>query len=283
MSTALAIQEPQSILAVVNTAQVVKAQRDAIVALMRDAMVDGVDYGIIPGCKVPSLLKPGSEKLLSMFHLAVKPVVEDLSTPDTIRYQVHVIVSEIASGRVVGEGIGAANSAEAKYQWREAICPQEWEETPVDRRRTKWKKGRDGAYQVKQVRADMDDIDNTVLKMAKKRAQIDAVLTATGASAVFGQDLEDLSDVPPSAEEAPTQTPPTLQRKAEAPAAQRGPVSGGAVISEAQSRRFYGIWKQAGRTKEEVKGYLLEHFGVEDDRKIPVSGYEKACAWAGGQ
>ena len=34
---------------------------------------------------------------------------------------------------------------------------------------------------------------NTVLKMAKKRALVDAVLTATAASDIFTQDLEDIS------------------------------------------------------------------------------------------
>jgi hypothetical protein len=38
------------------------------------------------------------------------------------------------------------------------------------------------------------DVANTILKMAKKRAQIDMTLTATAASDVFEQDLEDLTD-----------------------------------------------------------------------------------------
>ena len=37
------------------------------------------------------------------------------------------------------------------------------------------------------------DCYNTVLKMAKKRALVDAVLTATAASDIFTQDLEDIS------------------------------------------------------------------------------------------
>jgi hypothetical protein len=42
---------------------------------------------------------------------------------------------------------------------------------------------------------DIADVYNTVLKMAKKRAQVDATLTAVGASDLLTQDLEDL---PPS-------------------------------------------------------------------------------------
>ena len=38
---------------------------------------------------------------------------------------------------------------------------------------------------------DIADIYNTCLKMSKKRSVIDAVLTATGASAIFTQDIEE--------------------------------------------------------------------------------------------
>ena len=36
---------------------------------------------------------------------------------------------------------------------------------------------------------------NTVLKIAKKRAFVDAILTATHASKVFTQDIEDIEDL----------------------------------------------------------------------------------------
>ncbi|MGA9670643.1 MAG: hypothetical protein WBQ94_15640 [Terracidiphilus sp.] len=45
-----------------------------------------------------------------------------------------------------------------------------------------------------QVRQEPADLANTILKMAKKRSQIDATLTVTGASSMFEQDLEDLPE-----------------------------------------------------------------------------------------
>lgn len=51
-------------------------------------------------------------------------------------------------------------------------------------------------------------------------------------------------------------------------------------ISEGQSRRFYAIYKQAGKTKAQVLDYLLDTFGIDDDRKIPEARYKEACAWA---
>lgn len=53
------------------------------------------------------------------------------------------------------------------------------------------------------------------------------------------------------------------------------------VISEPQSRRFYALWKTAGRTKEEVTNYLQERFGISSDKDIPVTAYNQACVWAG--
>ena len=43
----------------------------------------------------------------------------------------------------------------------------------------------------KQENPDIADVYNTVLKMAKKRAMVDAVLTITAASDIFTQDLEE--------------------------------------------------------------------------------------------
>ena len=39
---------------------------------------------------------------------------------------------------------------------------------------------------------DIADTYNTVLKMAKKRAHVDAIITVTAASDIFTQDVEDL-------------------------------------------------------------------------------------------
>lgn len=70
------------------------------------------------------------------------------------------------------------------------------------------------------------------------------------------------------------------------PVVQSPKPAAGRVISEPQSRRFYAIYKQAGRTNDEVKAYLQEHCGVTDSRQIPAdpkSLYENACAWAEGK
>jgi len=43
------------------------------------------------------------------------------------------------------------------------------------------------------LKGDFFTAINTVLKMAKKRAYVDAILTATHASGIFTQDMEDIA------------------------------------------------------------------------------------------
>lgn len=175
------------------TVQEVKAQIDIIQKVLQGVMKKDVHYGSVPGCgSKPTLLKPGAEKIMATFRLAADPNIDDLSTDDEIRYRVTVQLKTL-SGVFAGSGIGECSTAEEKYKWRSAICDEEFEETPEDRRRMKWVKGYgQKPSQKKQVRTQPADLANTVLKMAKKRALVDAVLTATAASDIFDQDLEDL-------------------------------------------------------------------------------------------
>lgn len=171
----------------------VRAQVNLIQEVMKSVMKKETHYGVIPGCQKPTLYKAGSEVLATTFRLAVDPEVSDLSTHDEIRYRVRVRLTAV-NGAVVGTGIGECSTNEEKFMWRKAVCKEEFESTPEDRKRVKWARGREGAYSMDQVRTNMADLANTVLKMAKKRAQIDAILTATAASDIFTQDIEDLPE-----------------------------------------------------------------------------------------
>lgn len=161
--------------------------------VLKHVMKPDTHYGVIPGCREPSLYKPGAEKIMATFRLSADPEVTDLSDGDQIRYQVKVhLVSP--SGVFVGAGIGECSSNEEKYKWRNAVCQEEFDEAPADRKREKWNKGYQNNPPFKrfQIRTEPADLANTILKMAKKRALIDAVLTATAASDIFTQDIEDL-------------------------------------------------------------------------------------------
>ena len=93
----------------------------------------------------------------------------------------------------MGSGIGECSSLENKYAWRASVCDEEFDDTPDNMRRTHWKKGYQGspAKKIKQVRQDMFTLSNTILKMAKKRSLIDAVMNVTACSDIFDQDVDE--------------------------------------------------------------------------------------------
>lgn len=120
------------------------------------------DYGAaFHGSSKPSLLKPGAEKILMLLGLASEyEIIENIQDYDNgfFAYTVRCILTK--GGQVVTEGLGHCNSKEKKY---------------------------DSDKQDKYM------LGNTCLKMAKKRAQVDAALTVGSLSNIFTQDLEDMA------------------------------------------------------------------------------------------
>jgi len=185
-------------------------QQAAIISdVLKQVMQSGTHYMILPGGKEPTLLKPGAEKILATFRIVCDPEVEDLSTADCVRYRVRAR-GTAPDGTLIGVGVGECSSDEEKYRWRRAVCDEEFDEAATERKRIKYHK-RGGA--VKQVRTEPADIANTVLKMAKKRAQVELCLTSTAASDCFTQDLDDMpQEIRDSLVEADAHTPPTIQQ-----------------------------------------------------------------------
>src|SRR3990167_9217062 len=199
MSNALTLTQERNL-----TAVEVRAHVNLIQEVMEAVMKKDTHYGVIPGTQKPTLNKAGTEVLFTTFRIAVEPEVDDLSTPDEIRYRVRAVGRHQITGIVICVGIGECSSNEDKYKWRKVVCDEEFDETPETRKRIKYAKGRDNShYTVKQIRTEPSDLANTILKMAKKRAQVDLCLTATAASDIFTQDLEDL---PPELRDAADET-----------------------------------------------------------------------------
>jgi len=129
---------------------------------VKEMMIEGQDYGIIPNCNKPSLFKAGAEKLTDIFgfskHIEVSNRIEDWDK-GLFHYEVKATLISKRSGQIEAEGIGCCNNKEKKY-----------------------------------INSPAFNVINTILKMAKKRAFIDAVLSATRTSGLFTQDLEDSGD-----------------------------------------------------------------------------------------
>lgn len=154
--------------------------------VMKAVMKPDVHYGVIPGTDKPTLYKQGAEVLCMAFRVSDTYSVEDLSTPDMVRYRVTCTGSHQISGTVLGTGMGEASSGEEKYKWRKA-WDDEFDATPENLRRVKM-----GKYKTKQVRTEPADLANTILKMANKRAKIAMTINVTACGDMFGQDLEDM-------------------------------------------------------------------------------------------
>lgn len=255
---------------VLATTEVV-ARVHRIQEVMKTLMKVDTHFGTIPGTPKPTLYKPGAELLLMTFRIAASPsLIEDLSTPDEIRYRVTVRGTNQVSGEIVGEMSGECSSNEEKYRWRKPVCQEEFDETPMDRRREKWSKGWGDKppYKQPQVRTSPADVANTILKMATKRALVAMTLVALGASDIFAQDLEDLSDELRDSISG-SQEPPEKKKTAQAP----------------QRRSQSGAKKPADGEQQHTVPVLIAKVGKPDGKqffRIEVSGDQRYfTAWPG--
>ena len=254
-----------------KTVAEVRANVNLIQDVMKSVMKKDVHYGTVPGCgNKPTLLKPGAEKIMATFKLSADPQIDDLSTSDSIRYRITVRLATF-EGVFVGSGIGECSSDEEKYKWRRAVG-KEFEETPEDRKRKKWRKGYNGGdeRQEEQIRTNPADLANTILKMAKKRGLVDAVLTSTAASDIFNQDIEDLPEELIGEEKKPSGKPDVDMPKEKKDAAPKDP----SIITEPQSKRLYAIARGSNYSNEDIKAHLNDDYNLASTKDIPKEFYE---------
>ncbi len=262
-----------------STAAEVKAHVQRVQQVMKAVMKDKTHYGLIPGAgDRKSLFKAGAEVLCMTFHIAPDFRVEDLSDADSIRYRVTCIGTHQGTGTVLGQGMGEASSNEEKYRWRAQVCDEEFDDTPEDRRRIKWRKGYQGAppSKIRQVRTEPADIANTVLKMACKRAHVAMTINTTAASDIFTQDIEDM---PPelretvTAAEAPRGKPATdtPQPAASSPSA--------ATAAPAATAKQVGLIRARLDTSGVPEDAFLKHFNLAAVEALPFADVDVALKW----
>ena len=217
-----------------------KVGQERIKRIKQELMEDDTHYGVIPGTKKPTLLKPGAEVLCSIYGLRPDflPTItpgDGITAPHlrvTMRCELHL--GDI-TGPVVAVGYGSANSWERRHRYRrgERVCPTCGVVGQVIKGKDEygggwlcWKKNggcgakfADGAPEIEgQQVGDVEnpdpyDLENTLVKMSKKRAHIDAALTGTASSDLFTQDLDEggpseKDHHAPKAGGAKPQTPP---------------------------------------------------------------------------
>ena len=224
------------------TPDVIRRQVNLIQEVMKEVMKEGEHFGTIPGTKKPTLLKPGAEKLAVTFRLAPTYKITKTEMPGGHReYEVVCTLTHINSGLVIGEGVGSCSTMETKYRFRKAEqkCPTCGELTIIKGKKeygggwlcfkkmggcgAKFKDGDPEIENQEMGRIEHDnpaDYYNTVLKMGKKRSHVDATLTATAASDIFTQDVEDMpseaiqsNDKPKTKNEPKDDRPSAMKKK----------------------------------------------------------------------
>jgi hypothetical protein len=290
------------------TALEIKAQVQLIQEVMQAVMQEGFHYGVIPGTEKPTLLKPGAEKLTTTFRLAPLLHVEARDLENRHReYQVRCTLVHIPTGRVYGEGVGSCSTLEGRYRYRvaERTCPHCSRATIIKGKAEYgggWicfqRKGGCGAKFADQdlsivsqgtgriENPDLADTYNTVLKMAKKRALIDATLTATAASDIFTQDLDDYT--PPEMVEAmksgtvalqisSSPTPTTPARPV--PSSPGSPGGNIRVITKGQAEILLLSQRRSKVSDADFKRYLVETYRVSDLQEIKQKDLNRILEW----
>lgn len=196
-----------------------------LIAFVKSSLVEGRDYGVIPGTDKRSLWKPGAEKLCTLFGFSTRLVPSDIVRDWTGKehgdepFFFYEYRCEITHGAVmVTESYGSCNSFEKKYRWREGkrTCPKCGKES-VYRSKPRnddppnkpmgwycWtKKGGCGAQfpandaaitsqKIGLVKNDeVFDLVNTVDKMAQKRALVGSTVIACNASEFFSDKFDE--------------------------------------------------------------------------------------------
>jgi len=182
-------------------------RREDIVTVMKEIMVEGIHYGLIPGCgDKPSLFKAGAEIICSTFHVAPKYRETVIDMGNGHREYSYVCELYTLNGLFLGSGVGSCSTMESKYRYvNDAV--NTGQEVP----KSYWKdrdqsliggkgytpKKVDGKWFIfhsegKKERDDIADTYNTVKKMGKKRSHTDATLTAFAMSDKCTQDIEEL-------------------------------------------------------------------------------------------
>lgn len=149
--------------------------------LVTKALEKGRDYGLIPGTNKPTLLKPGAERICTAFGSVAEYEIigKEIDHDRQVAYQSKVY----NQGRPTGE-----------MEWRKSLGLYRYVIKCTLR-------GRDGLVHGQAVGSCSTleakyvsrprDCENTVLKMAQKRALVGATVNAYGLSDRFTQDVED--------------------------------------------------------------------------------------------
>jgi len=180
-TTAVVLANNNSLAATKESLELLTEKRKLLKKFVREQMVYGVDYGLIPGCgDKPTLFLPGAEKLANIFKLRdeyqlVFREIDLVNNLVMLSYKCSIV--HIDSEKKVAECDAFISSQEKKFAEK-----TEWEQQP------------NGPKTSKKVPQKISDVLNSMAKICQKRAYVGGVKKATGASDFFTSDIDDDGD-----------------------------------------------------------------------------------------
>lgn len=195
-----------------------------------------VDFGVIPGTKSPSLYKAGAEAICLAYglvpHISMESKTEEWRPGDngedlffglyTMKCELHKIGNN-GVDYVIASGYGSANTFE---------------------KRNGWNKGKPDAI-------------NSSIKMAAKRAMVGTVLSISGLSSMFSQDIEDEA----------------FMQKADKVVN----LTDDDPVTTKQMRLIYSMGGNAGLTRDEIKQRIVDA-GFKSTKEIKQKDFERVMA-----
>jgi hypothetical protein len=168
-----------------------RAVRDTL----RHKLTAGIHYGAVPGIQGEMLFEAGADTILPAYHCRATPAPSGVAFRDV--GDEHIAVTVIAdvvrwdTGEIVASGIGAASTREIKYAYRWVHdgdpALKDLDKSALKTRVLNY--GKDaGKTQWRAPNPDLGDLENTVVKMAFKRAKVDAVQALPGVAGLFKQE-----------------------------------------------------------------------------------------------
>jgi len=158
--------------------------------LVTSVLQPDIDYGLHPGTSSMALKDTGGSTIANAFNCYPEHAILHLREDDeVISYLVQAKLISRVSGKVVAVGVGACSTMESKYAYRWVEDPAEY---GIDKSGLKYDKKK-RKYRIPNPEAE--DLGNTILKMASKRAEIDAAQSLPGVGSalkkLFNKDRKD--------------------------------------------------------------------------------------------
>lgn len=196
---------------IANPIEIAAAHREAV-ALIQKVLEEGRDYGEVPGTGKPTLLKPGAERLSIAF--GAYPSYEIIEK-EIDHDRVNTFTGWDSAAKPASKTIELEMKANRRGRWKKIDGEWSWQEKQdgatscgmyryVIRCRLKIRQSEEviaegigscSTLESKYIDRPRD-CENTVLKMAEKRAFVAATLHAFGLSDRFTQDMEDVVSEP---------------------------------------------------------------------------------------